>query len=257
MNEDLQEKLEKYLAGTLSLEEISSFEEEITTNEELAAQLQLQFQAQIAVEQAGDGELKDLLNKRGHAQFREGEVGTEPESAKVVKPNFLSRPMTWLAIAAAIALLVSLAILLNPAPASLPDLYAQNYTEVNFPAERSSDPASDTINLWSTIQAAYDGKDYAAALLGLDQMLSQRPDGQAFFFKGICLLKLQRPLEAVEAFEQVPDQNLDSRRASWYKALAYLQADDLEQSKLALKEIADNEAHSKRKQAQELLEMIE
>lgn len=255
MNEDLHEKLEQYLAGTLSSEDISALEKEISTNPELAEQLRLQFQAQIAVEQAGDDELKNLLNKRGQGHFEENY-----EKDTVIRKNLFSRPGTWLAIAAAIVLLISLAVLLNSSPPNLPDLYAQNYQELSFPAERGADPLVDSISLWRTIQISYDAQNYTEALKGLNQYIDQGGEGfdaQAYLYKGICLLKLQEPLEAVKAFEQVPAAHGDTQRASWYRALAFLQADELSEAQTALKEIAENEAHYKRKQARELLEMLE
>lgn len=253
MNEDLLEKIEQYLAGTLPKDEISAFEAEIQADPKLAAAFREQYLGMMAVQQAGDLDLKAQLYQRGRQQF---------DGGKVIKPNFWNRPTVWLAIAAALAVLITFAIVLNnqEAPA-LPDLYAQYEADMEDALSQSRAPAEKKDSLWEEVNLSFQKQDIDGKLKSLDTYIdagtNEGKKGEAFLFKGIILLKLKNTEEAIKAFEQVPDEHLYSRDAAWYTALAFMQANDLEGTKTALAPIAKSNAHPKREEAREILEMLE
>ena len=243
---NLEERIEKYLSGTLAADEVAQLEQELANDPELAAEVKSQFLATVALERKGDEELKSVIKGWANEQFDE---------KKAQGVNKLRRPISWLAIAAVIALLITLAVVLNSAgPGNPQELYAQHFTELRFPGDRSS--TSEVDSLWNLARNSYGNQDFEAALSSLNQLLSENPDGQAFLYKGICLLKLNRPQEAVTAFEQVPTQHLDYQRARWYRALSLLKAEDLPMATTALQEIVDMDAHYKKADAQEILDLL-
>ncbi|MEM8890816.1 MAG: hypothetical protein AAGD28_22765 [Bacteroidota bacterium] len=253
MNEELQYKIEQYLDGTLPKEEVAAFEKRMLAEEEVGLAVREELAARVAIEQLGDQELKNSLLKRGQESFNKDAV---------IKRNLFARPVSWLSIAAAIALLLSLVFLLNQQQeVSLPTLYAQHETEIDISFAENRGKVSVADSLWNLAGKAYEAEDYQAVILIIDNYLSQPPAdsnlGQAYLFKGISLMKLDRPKEAIEVFSLVPSTNLYTRRATWYTALAYLQADDLEGAKESLTEIAESSSHFKRKEAAEILNLLE
>ena len=244
--ESLQERIEKYLAGALTSDEVSHFEKEVLEDPALAAELKSQFLATATLERKGDESLKSLMKDWANEQFDERKSFS----------NRLNNPLIWLAIAATITLLITLAVVLNTTgPANPEEIYNQYYTELRFPADRSS--TADTDSLWNLARISYGKQDYENTLSLLDQLIRNDPDGQAFLYKGICLLRLDRPGEAAKAFGQVTEQHLDYQRARWFRALALLKIENLSEAKVALEAIAVSESHFKKKEAQEILDLLE
>lgn len=243
MSDDLLEKIEQYLAGTLPEGEVSNFEKAVLADPELAEALRTQVLNSAAIEQAGEAELRDTLKKRGIAQFDEEKANNENR----VRPLF-----RWAAIAAAIALLASIVLLLAPAKeANLAELYAEHYTEVSFPVERSENVSSDS--LWIQARQAYEQEDYTTTLDALNSYIETNAKPQAFLYKGISLLQLNQASEAIQAFKEVPKEHIDHQRATWFIALSYLQAEDKVGAQKALEVIGQNPSHYKRKIANDIL----
>ncbi|MEM6801600.1 MAG: hypothetical protein AAF696_09350 [Bacteroidota bacterium] len=253
MNEEIVEKIEQYLAGTLPQNEILAFETEVQADPQLAAAIREQYAGMLAVQQAGDRELKAQLNQRGQQQF---------DGGKVIKPNFWNRPTVWLAIAAALAVLITFAIVLNnqEAPA-LPELYAQYESELDNALSQSRDISEKKDSLWEEVVLSFQEEEVEERLKDLNTYIergsSKSKKGEAYLLKGVILLKERNSEEAVAAFEQVPEEHQYSRDAAWYTALAYMQADNLSAAKAALTSIAESKVHKKRKEAREILESLE
>lgn len=96
--------------------------------------------------------------------------------------------------------------------------------------------------------------------LSLSQLASLPTDSLRLvpFFRGLDLLMLNRPREAVQNLtlaRQSPD--LPTRQqADWYSALCYLQANDVKQAKKSLITIRDTPSHVYQAVAAELLEKL-
>ncbi|MGD1848721.1 MAG: tetratricopeptide repeat protein [Salibacteraceae bacterium] len=244
-DENTNERIERYLAGTLSAEERQEFEQELRTNADLRQALALEKESRALLGDAPRMELRELVAQVGKAYHQE-HLSTKPR-------------YRWWWQAAVVAVLVGVAVVigwLSQNPSSNEALFAAYYEP--YPAyitQRSADSAqTDPVKIGL---ALYEKGDYAAAKKQLEQVAGA-PGQQAIFYRGICALELGESTAAVPLFEQViaDADNFYVEQATWYLALAYLQEGQVEAAKQQLKKILESPNHANRVQAEALLEQL-
>lgn len=104
----------------------------------------------------------------------------------------------------------------------------------------------------------YDAGDFKAALALLQEILVVEPGhAMANFYAGVCYLKLNEASKALANLQQVIEQKDErlAEPAEWYLALAYLQQNDTEKTRVLLNSIIAKK-HIYKEQATMLLERL-
>lgn len=254
--EDLQFKIEDYLAGKLSGKALTDFEIELKANPSLAQEVELFRQMDDLLGERDVLEFDSMLTSimKEESQGNLEEQATET-SAKVVSMTPTKTPFRrYLAIAASVLLIaaVSTVIFLNSQVGTTPnDLYA---THMTFPSALTtgSEVRGGTADLateiqqikdiWKVANTAYqDGADEKAleqlnAIAVADPNFTLINREEYYFKKGLVQLKLKQTQAAINSFDEVKEGEY-LPNAEWKKALAYLLIDTAK-AKVLLKEIA-------------------
>ncbi len=151
--------------------------------------------------------------------FFTGEVSASDPRQAPAEPAMTARfgRRRLLAIAASLAL-VAVAIWFFAVPGS------PAYQDYNRHAPLALVERGATEQSASEAETAFNRQDYAAAAAALDRVLAGQPDNlTARLYKGICLLELDRTVEARAAFQPLAEGNSALQpEATWYTALSYL-----------------------------------
>lgn len=104
----------------------------------------------------------------------------------------------------------------------------------------------------------YRAKNYEVAIEKMSKLAETTPQKDQWVLRlywGICHLNLNQPKEAYTLFNQIDPNSSVGEAALWYKALAFIQSDKVEQAKSSLKkvELLENTYHKK---ATEILTLL-
>ncbi|MEZ4828407.1 MAG: hypothetical protein R3C61_19265 [Bacteroidia bacterium] len=254
--------IERYLSKKLSPGEMADFEARCKTDQAFANEVILHTLAREEIHAASMEKLKADLQSR----FQES------KKARII--DIRRTRIQWIVSAAAAIALFVLAIKYIPgmfAPAYSPDaLYAMNFSipELHDDSVRGPNKGGDTAGsvsnaIWAqAIQAVSQGKAGEAVELYTqlmqDSALMQRAPSALNYQMGIALMLSDRHEEAIPYFDQV--KSFDQKpMADWYKALAYLKINRLDEARTLLQSLsADQEQPAERRnQAAEILRKIE
>ncbi len=234
--------LHNYFNGLLPPEEARDVEARAASDPAFGEEFTLRKEMEAFPRKEAEREaMVDLLKTVGKDYFKD-EIAETPQF-KVVRNNL----RRWIALAASITL-VAAAIWFFTRSGGMPTYqqYAQH------------EPLSFTVmgdNLVSKTDAEtnFEQKDFGKALAALDQVLAAEPDNiKAKFYRGICLIELDRSAEARTVFEPLAAGNSAFKEdAAWYVALSYLQEKNTGACKAALMKIDSGSIHYKA--AQEML----
>lgn len=245
MNEKDFTLLHDYFNGLLSEEEARAVEAraaaEPAFGEEFALRRQMEAFPRLEAERNA---LLHTLKNAGADYFQENKSQSSP-TLSVVRNN----TRRWMALAAALTLVAAAVWFFNRGDAPTYRQYAQH-------PRLSLTVMGNTEQARTDAETAFAQKDYARALSALDQVLAAEPDNiKAAFFRGICLLELDRSAEARQIFEVLAVGNSALREdAVWYVALSYLQENNPTECRNTLQKIAPGAAHYE--QAQQLLKKL-
>lgn len=259
------EKIEAYLEDRMSEDRRLAFESELAENEQLrnefdemkAVILGIRSAAAIAfAEQVGQWE-KRLKNDQDHVEEAKikqlfpgntGAISSRQESS--------SRKIPYIyAIAAAVVVLLGLLFILRPQSLDANTLYAAHF-------ERPSNPftlmGGDTKSLQLQAFQAYEQSDFQEAISLYQQVLKDSPqNAQVLYLLGVTYMEDDQPKKAIEIFDKViSEDKIYDEKAQWYKALAWLKANDSEKAKIQLLDIVNSEQHDYKKEAEALLRKI-
>jgi len=251
MSEALQFQIQTYLDGSLTGAELATFQKQLETDEALQQEVELYR------------EMDNLLGETDVIDFK----NTVSEVFQTAKNQ------TTTTAATATVAVVGTVLFLNNQEVLSPDaLYSAN---MSFPEElaggsglRSTDDATDTLTekaqqlktAWATANQAYQSQQFETALAAineiaqLDTAFESEIQGNLLFKKGLVLLKLNRPTEAITTFEAVKD-GVYIPNAQWKSALTLLKI-DVGQAKTALAKIAATAQHPDRAQAATILQQL-
>jgi len=280
INEELQFQIQAYLDGSLTGAKLAAFQKQLETDEALQQEVELYREMDDLL---GETDVIDFKNTISEV-LQSGKNQSTPIESTATKPTATIRQLNpqsnnlrrFLSIAAGIALVavVGTVLFLNNQEALSPDaLYSAN---ISFPDEladgsglRSTDEVTDTLALktqqlktaWTTANQAYQSQQFETALVAINQIeqldteFESEIQGNLLFKKGLVLLKLNRTKAAITAFEAVKNGAYQPN-AQWKRALALLKV-DVNQAKIALKEIVAINQHPERKQAIAILEQLD
>ncbi|WP_299218871.1 hypothetical protein [uncultured Aquimarina sp.] len=240
--QELFEKIEGYLAQTLSEEEVLAFEKEIAENFELKREVEKQR------------ELHQVLSDRDTLDFKEK---LQKISAEVKKEQSKSNTyfLYW-KIAASIIIILGVGTLLwnnlNKTD-SFSDLYASYYTP--YPAEDIT--RGDTANEWDDIVKNYSKGNYDKVISELTKTTSFTTLEQFGLYLGNSYLNTGKEREALLQFETISNESRYHEAANWYRALTHLKLGEIKKSSEILKEIINYNGIYKEKAMQLIQELKE
>ncbi|TVP52814.1 MAG: tetratricopeptide repeat protein [Mongoliibacter sp.] len=258
MDIKLIERIEAYLQGDMTSEEVKTFEDQISFDSELREQLMLYKEIEFSMRQINSIQEKDLnetlsnLNKKyiKEVHLEVQKEDTEPKAIPRDKPNYFR---LFSALAAIFIMILAAYFLLFRAadPQGLAEkYYAENLVELS----QTMGSTEDLIQLGI---AAYNQKDYQRAQVYFQEALVQdNKNSDAIKYSGLAYLSEKEYDNAIAAFQELASlPDLFSNPGLFYQAFTLMmrnESGDLERAKLILERVVDQNEEGSR-QAQEWL----
>lgn len=233
------EEIDRYLEQELNAEELSLFEEELSTNPVLAAEVAMYREVDRALEEKEIMTLRSTLKTIGKETRRENQRAIRMPISRV----------GVVSIAASLILLLSIGGILTQRTTSEPDLYAKYYQPYQGAGtSRSGNTAID--NTLANALQKYNAGEYESALELLQQVTTTdatNPVGH--FFTGMSYQETGRFNKAIEEFEMVikDRDNLFIEQAEWYIGLCYLQTQERKKAYRQMERIAKSNSYYNQK----------
>lgn len=243
LSEDLQDRLDQYISGTLSRQDALAFEQEMADNETLRHEFNLQKNLSLGIAHHGNQELK---NKLEHIHDAVISPGTRVKKSHSIQWRYL-------AVAASISiLLVSYFLFFGDNN----KLYKQYYERPTFSIQRNGEEMTPL----DQAGINFNQGNYKKAIEIFEVYLADNPDDHnAGFYLGIAYLDADQAEKAIQALKNVVDSKdpFFKDQSSWYLALAYLRNKETAAARLVLKSLSEDEGAGKWQQlASALLEDI-
>lgn len=251
-NEQLH-KLEKYLGGDMTQDEILVFEAEIRNSDELQEYLEI------------NGNIEKFLgkndwvisNRKSEAFLSDPEISAFSDKIKSVRAANVNQDskgkvikMKWVyTIALAASLIWGAYILLKPA--DVQSIYAQHSTWSDIPTfvVKGDDENEKKIHL----QEAFNEAEYKNAITLANELLVDHYQPDVAIYLGISSLELKKYDDARSTFQDLIDsKTLDAHKGYWYMVLTYLAQNDLTNTKKYLDVITANPQYYKYQEAKEI-----
>lgn len=241
MNESVFEKIEQYVNGGLTQEEVINFESELTINGELASMVKLYSTIDTEMrnnERFSEEEiaLKKTLNRLNATYFKSG----SQQAKENVTPVKKLKTFQWIsyAIAASVIILVAVLFLNKTSPQRLANNYvSKNLTILSVTMNDSSD---DTLQAGI---AAYNNKQYDRALQFFKNYNTNHPQsGSVKEYLALVYLITKNYDSALHRFDELSNQKgLYTNPGMFLKAVTLLQRNkegDKEQAKQLLQQVS-------------------
>ena len=248
--EEQYELIERFLAGELTEEELKVFNQQMQSDPEFAQEVRLHRELAEVIADDGVWEFEKKV-KSISDEF-------EKPKSKIVTIN--GRRKYLIAASLAAVLIISSLFtyrLISGSPTN-EQLFAEYFEPYpTYDIQRSDDDSLATRR--DVALGKYDRNDFAGALADFELWLQDQPgDVVGRYYSGNCYLKLGKPEKAIESFRFVIDHrnNLYVQQSDWYLVLAFLQKDDTEAAKTALKALTEKPNAFNRSKAQEILKKM-
>ncbi len=230
------ELIEKYIEGKLDHKAFENFEKELKVNISLAQQVEQYKKVIRGLKEEGlRSQLKEYHN----------ELFNKPKTPRKIKWYY------YAGVAASVLLLISSIYILFIRPVSSKKLY-DTYFE---PYPNLVTTRSNSTTKFERAMENYSHGYYKKAIVIFSE-ISQTDSVyiEALYYKGISLLALDLPSEAINTFEQLKNNEPYKEQLAWYLAMAYFRHNDIENTRKQLLKI--EERSFKYTEAQELLEQL-
>ncbi len=245
--------IDRYLNGTLTVEERQAFEQRCERDPDFAEEVRLHVIAVATVLRAARQQRKTEFN----AEYDRLMVERQGKSRSL-------RPYFFMAAAA-----VVLALLLvwwngrEARPAGLEGLIALHQNDFDISMQQSRQATAPGSERMMAAATAYDASEYELATRLLQALLADSLTAyqvEARFYLGMS--HYQQALQGGEAahyaraliaFAAVPAESAFQPKALWFSALIYLEQKDYAAARLALQAVIDFPGHYRREEAQALL----
>ncbi|MDX9883983.1 MAG: hypothetical protein RBS73_18130 [Prolixibacteraceae bacterium] len=233
------EDIERYLHDELEQEELSVFEEELTENPLLAAEVAMYKEVDIALEEKEIISLRSALEAIGKETRKNNQQAIRMPKSRVAVAS----------IAASLILLLSIGGLLTKQTISENDLYTEYYQPYQGAGIVRSGNATMDQALTVALQK-YNAREYESALKLFQEVIANdegNPVGH--FFSGVSYQETGRFSKAIEEYKIVVKDrdNLFVDQAEWYIGLCYLQSQDRKKAYRQLDKIAKSNSYYSRK----------
>lgn len=239
---NLEQKIDLYLTGQMSAQELTAFESEIAADSAMEKEVEFQRLAQQALRIKGEFDVKSMLQKH------ESERKSAFSSSKL-----------FAIVAVFIAGLTLYYFYQRSPPQSEEVIMAQYFIPYKSPTILRGDEQVGTA--WALGVSAYADGDYQRAAQEFSSITSDEvaPLYLVKFYHAIALLASDQsnPATAIKLLSDVAQGQHDYvQQSSWYLALAYLQADLRTEAIRVLNEIVVQN-HYKYVEAEQLLDELQ
>ncbi len=244
MKDDKQ--IDDFILGLLSEHEEQSFRQDLKTNMELAAQVDLRREMINGIEAFGRKAFKEELI----------EIHKEVIDNRQEKGKRRSLFPYIAAAASVLILIVALFYLMDGNGAQSPNAIVDRFFEISDISIAQRDNGDEKL---LTLEKLFNDKKYRDALPLFEEQLNINPTSNLLLGAGIAYLKLDQAQKALSYFEQITakkDFNFENE-VSWYSALAYLKLEDIVSAKKALQALVEDKQADHHEDATKLLEILD
>lgn len=259
-NQPKYEKIEDYLNGILSGKDLVDFEEQIKSDKELALQVALFEEIDVALSDEVALSFQKMVAAEDKAFFAENKL--EYSQKKPIIRQFYQSNRRWM-VAASILFTVLITLLLwniqSNNPASDEELFAQYYETYALNKNLRGNDTNPT-DFQTGIQQ-YQANKFDAAAQTFESLMAANEQDMSLTF---CLANVymnQKPPQfdlAEKQFKKIIANNssIYVPKSKWYTALIFLQKGKSTDAKILLKAVAKS-GDKFGKKAQELLQKLE
>jgi hypothetical protein len=222
-------QIEKYLDGSMSSDEKKKFEESLTQDKNIAADLVFHQEINEAISD------DDIVN------FRQTVKNIIDQN--MIRSRPIKRPLTIafkISLAAAVFLFLMVGLFRILTHHDLPELYSSFYEP--YKTDISTRTLEDSKKDIQLPYILYQNGDYEASYEILtNYLLSNSNDQSAHFYLGLNALELNRPDIAIEEFSFLEQDTLSpfELHARWYLTLTYLKTGDLTRARKLLHQLIE------------------
>jgi len=247
---DYSDYIEKYLEGNMDSKELKWFRSEISSNPDLAREIQL------------NKEVSKALNEKEVIDLRERlENIHETISADSIpyERRFIRNKVLWASVAS-VAVLITLSLMAyflmfrTYSNEKLFNRYYEKYEVSSLVRSGNSDPN----DIFSQAMSMYNKKEYINAVILFEKVLAiDSLNMTANMSLGISKIETSNPDDAKRPFERIIDHNdnLYVEQAEWYLALCYLVTNNTTRAKDLFEKINNNKSYNN-KEAREILQNL-
>ncbi len=242
MNTDYSniEKIEAYINGELSEEQLVEFEHALKEDRQLQEQVDLHIDIQKVLADQDALELKRQLVDIAREMPKEPKTG-------------ISRYL-YLSIAATIVLFISLVFVLQNSRKSEVELFQNYYTE--YPAESRLRGHVEETSFEEAMKLYENGMYLQAINAFQSEFAKDTSNHLILIYLGNCYIKTQKWDSAANILQKVPTNSRFVYEAYWFRALSNLRDNRLEPAKELLTKLVSANSIYKKKAA-ELLQEID
>lgn len=260
------EKVDLYLGGNMSSDEVEAFEQDMKSNPELHHEVQLQDavnhhlgEQQYAFGTEGNEykrRLEEIASNEDSERIKET-IGKVSEKYKLEYANKKSsRPLYYVfSVAAVVLLFFGSYFLLKQQSGN--DLYNSYFSNSDLPSFVQRSNTTDDLRL-EKATALYNEEKYDSVLIVLDDYHKEHPNNYLTrIYSGLSYANLEDKEKALKELTILENAtSLDAHKAYWHKSLVYLKFEDKPNAKLMLQEIVKSSNNYKYNVAKEILEAL-
>lgn len=247
---NLQEQLEKYLKGEMSAKEMKKFEAMLINDNELLREIALEQELDAVLM---DSDILDLKMKLANARNSSGKAVHLSPVISMMKSN-----MKYVAAAASMGVLITAGVLtLTPRSYTSDKLFKMYYQPDKAVVVNRA--GRGNVNIVEALMK-FQKKEFEVASGMFEEILINNPDNIALrFYNGISYIETEKYDEAIKSFNIIlkDKDNLYVEHAEWYVALCYLKKEQVEDARIQLLRIANEEDGFYKEDAKKILEKLD
>lgn len=228
------ERIQRYLDGEMSDEELKSFRQDLLRDPELIEELDLHRTVEEGIRNRDEMEFRRKLED-SYTVFR---MKQEEKKKLSGRKKFIIQ----LSSAMVAILIIGLFFILDSEPLTNDHLFEEYYATMEFDfTSRSVNEDKDDPNLLGGVRS-YIERDFQISKLRLEEYLNNAPGNKqtAYFFLGLCNIELGNYSDAEFYLKRVAMGEFSYFRehSKWYLALTYLKMNNLNEAETIFSEFA-------------------
>jgi hypothetical protein len=236
------EEIEDYIYNELSEDKLASFEAELSSNQELAAEISLVKEIDLALKE------NDIMQLRSSLQGIAGDIAAEKQEERSFTARISSKKILTSSVAASLILMLGITGLLSR-QSSPGEIYQKFYSTYQTSGISRSAGTETNQTLALGLQK-FNSKEYEEALILLQQVVScDQNNAAGHFYAGAALQETGKYDKAINQYESVivNSDNLFTEQAQWYIGLCYLQTNENKKAYKQFKKIAETQGFYQQK----------
>lgn len=264
-NNNLLERIDRYLQDEMSSEEKAQFEQELANDPYLREEVAIERRLRFALENLEEDQLRHELRESNKTlnQIRASTPidfenhATATKHGKLFK--LISNNKKYLSLAGILLMAVICTYFLLYQQKSSDYLFTQYYEKPPNTIAVDTRHGANANNELKTLMLNYEKGHYQSTLIKADQYLEDHPEkSQVRFYRGIVHLELGQHHQAIEDLKTaLENANTYRDRSLWFLALAYLAKDQQDKAKQTLKSLNQRPPSNYQEKGAQLLTDLE